>query len=106
MSINKAGWVEQAIELASDRPSGKGNLQAHCPQCGAGASGYTCAVAEHGEFATAVPSEGCAALCAYCGGINVYRADQTLRAATDKERAEILELLARQSGSAGDRSNG
>ena len=93
-----SGWTEHAIELAADHPRGTGNLSAYCPTCGAGASGYTCAVAEKGNFATAVPSEGCAAICAYCGAWNVYRADQTLRPASNAERAEIQNLLSSPNG--------
>lgn len=84
-------WTETARELATEH-GGKGNDVATCPNCGAGADGYTCSTAG-GTPATAVPSEGDAALCAYCGVLNIYRADQTLRPATDKEKGEYFPLI-------------
>lgn len=87
--------------------SGLGNPSARCPSCGGGADGYTQAVNEAGgavtvtldrrlraphDIVAVVPKEGDAAICAYCGAVNMYRADQTLREATDKERAIVLDM--------------
>ncbi len=46
----------------------------YCPQCEKPLDGATFL-----GNATAVPTEGSLSVCLYCGSLNVFRADQTLR---------------------------
>jgi hypothetical protein len=54
-----------------------------CPSCGKRLDGAT------DPLTKATPKEGDVSVCAYCQNIAVFRADQTLRAMTAREWAEM-----------------
>jgi hypothetical protein len=65
----------------------KTNKSAVCPRCGGGAGGATNLAGD------THPRDGDFAICFYCGGLNVYRADLTLRGPTPKEGREFTSLV-------------
>lgn len=69
-------------------PEPLGNPHATCPHCGRGATSFTGVT-----NASAQAVEGDFAICAYCRGLSVYRADLTLRVATDREAEEAHKAL-------------
>jgi hypothetical protein len=97
--MSREPWYDEAFDLAGDQHGRRANPMAACPACGKGGDGYVCAVAGNDDLEGAHPCEGDAALCAYCGSLNIYRAGLMLRPATEKERGEYADLIRQVSSS-------
>ena len=63
--------------------TGKGNPLARCPNCGYLLDGYTSVGGDRGD--EAIPRDGDFSICASCKHLLVFRADQTVRTAGEKE---------------------
>jgi NMD protein affecting ribosome stability and mRNA decay len=78
------------------RGYGKIEGKAKCPDCGAGADGYTETILPGEVPVDAKPETGNVAICAYCGAINLYEVKPeavSLRRPTEAELEDILKSV-------------
>jgi hypothetical protein len=69
------------------------NASARCPACDRGVDAATSA-----EGLDATPKDGDFSICAYCASLLIFRADQTLRTATEHEIEEFNRTLGPEVG--------
>ena len=78
------------------RGYGKIEGKAKCPDCGAGADGYTETIMPGEAPVNAKPQTGNVAICAYCGALGIYEVQPTrviIRRPTEVELEDILKTL-------------
>ena len=78
------------------RGYGKIEGKAKCPDCGAGADGYTETIMPGEVPIDAKPETGNVAICAYCGAINLYEVKPegvSLRRPTEAELEDIIKQV-------------